>query len=42
MTTAVVRGVVPVSALREFYVTQPTPEMDPDDLRTELNWPLDG
>ncbi|PAZ14120.1 AraC family transcriptional regulator [Streptomyces sp. SA15] len=24
----------------ETYVTQPTPEMDPRDLRTELNWPV--
>lgn len=24
----------------EVYVTEPTPEMDPADLRTELNWPL--
>ncbi|MFG2330937.1 GyrI-like domain-containing protein [Streptomyces sp. NPDC048604] len=24
----------------ETYVTQPSPDMDPDDLRTELTWPL--
>ncbi|PKW16049.1 effector-binding domain-containing protein [Saccharopolyspora spinosa] len=24
----------------ETYVTQPSPDMDPSDLRTELNWPL--
>ncbi|MGW2631400.1 GyrI-like domain-containing protein [Streptomyces chattanoogensis] len=24
----------------ETYITQPSPEMDPRDLRTELNWPL--
>ncbi|PXX71723.1 effector-binding domain-containing protein [Nocardia tenerifensis] len=24
----------------EVYVTQPSPEMDPADLRTELNWPV--
>ncbi|WP_210585059.1 GyrI-like domain-containing protein [Streptomyces sp. GESEQ-35] len=24
----------------ECYVTQPTPDMDPRDLRTELNWPV--
>jgi DNA gyrase inhibitor GyrI len=24
----------------ETYVTQPSPDMDPRDLRTELNWPL--
>ncbi|MFI7006592.1 GyrI-like domain-containing protein [Streptomyces sp. NPDC050145] len=24
----------------EVYVTQPSPDMDPRDLRTELNWPV--
>ncbi|WP_307784812.1 GyrI-like domain-containing protein [Streptomyces sp. MBT70] len=24
----------------ETYITQPSPDMDPRDLRTELNWPL--
>ncbi|MGW8765222.1 GyrI-like domain-containing protein [Streptomyces sp. NPDC055815] len=24
----------------EVYVTRPTPDMDPKDLRTELNWPI--
>lgn len=24
----------------ETYVTQPSPDMDPHDLRTELNWPV--
>jgi effector-binding domain-containing protein len=24
----------------EVYLTEPTPDMDPADLRTELNWPL--
>ncbi|MFB8002808.1 GyrI-like domain-containing protein [Nocardia sp. NPDC056000] len=24
----------------EVYVTEPSPEMDPNDLRTELNWPI--
>jgi effector-binding domain-containing protein len=24
----------------EFYVTRPTPEMNPQDLRTDLTWPL--
>lgn len=24
----------------ETYVTQPSPDMDPRDLRTELNWPV--
>ncbi|MER7950640.1 GyrI-like domain-containing protein [Streptomyces sp. NPDC096079] len=26
----------------EVYVTRPTPDMDPADLRTELNWPIAG
>lgn len=26
----------------ETYVTQPSPDMDPRDLRTELNWPVTG
>jgi effector-binding domain-containing protein len=26
----------------ETYVTQPSPDMDPRDLRTELNWPVVG
>ena len=25
----------------EVYLTQPTPDMDPADLRTELNWPVE-
>lgn len=25
----------------EVYVTQPRPDMDPADLRTELNWPVE-
>ncbi|WP_328868873.1 GyrI-like domain-containing protein [Streptomyces sp. NBC_00287] len=24
----------------EFYVTRPSPDMDPRELRTELNWPV--
>ena len=24
----------------QFYLTQPTPDMDPAELRTELNWLL--
>lgn len=24
----------------ETYVTEPSPDMDPRDLRTELNWPV--
>ena len=26
----------------ETYITQPSPDMDPRDLRTELNWPVTG
>ena len=26
----------------EFYVTRPSPEMNPSDLRTDLTWPLAG
>jgi hypothetical protein len=26
----------------EVYLTEPSPEMDPADLRTELNWPVTG
>ncbi|WP_209446657.1 GyrI-like domain-containing protein [Streptomyces palmae] len=26
----------------EVYVTRPAPDMDPSELRTELNWPLVG
>ena len=26
----------------EVYLTEPSPEMDPADLRTELNWPTVG
>jgi effector-binding domain-containing protein len=25
----------------EVYVTEPSPDMDPDELRTELNAPVD-
>ncbi|GEL16199.1 GyrI-like domain-containing protein [Pseudonocardia asaccharolytica] len=34
------RGLAPGTARWEFYVTEPSPEMDPCDLRTELNWPV--
>jgi effector-binding domain-containing protein len=34
------RGHTPGSDLWEVYVTEPSPDMDPADLRTELNWPL--
>jgi effector-binding domain-containing protein len=32
------RGLAPSPVLWEVYVTEPSPEMDPNDLRTELNW----
>ena len=32
----------PGGALWEVYVTQPSPDMDPADLRTELNWSLES
>jgi len=32
------QGITPDHALWEVYVTEPSPEMDPNDLRTELNW----
>ncbi|MGH3311664.1 MAG: GyrI-like domain-containing protein [Streptomyces sp.] len=34
------QGLTPGPVLWEVYVTQPTPDMDPGDLRTELNWTL--
>ena len=34
------QGLVPAEAYWEAYLTEPTPEMDPADLRTELNWPI--
>jgi len=34
------QGLTAGSAVWEVYLTEPTPEMDPRDLRTELNWPL--
>lgn len=30
------------SGFWEVYLTEPSPDMDPADLRTELNWPLVG
>jgi effector-binding domain-containing protein len=36
------RGLTPGHDLWEVYVTQPSPDMDPADLRTELNWPLEA
>ena len=31
-------GLTPGPTLWEVYVTEPSPDMDPADLRTELNW----
>ena len=31
-------GITPGDAMWELYVTEPSPDMDPNDLRTELNW----
>lgn len=33
-------GLTPSDDYWEVYLTEPSPEMDPADLRTELNWPL--
>jgi effector-binding domain-containing protein len=32
------QGLTPAAVLWEVYVTEPSPEMDPADLRTELYW----
>ena len=32
------QGLTPSETYWEVYVTEPNPEMDPADLRTELNW----
>ncbi|HWM36147.1 MAG TPA: GyrI-like domain-containing protein [Streptomyces sp.] len=34
------QGLSPGQLLWEFYLTEPSPDMDPDDLRTELNWSI--
>ena len=34
------QGLTPAPVMWEFYVTEPSPDMDPADLRTELNWPV--
>ena len=34
-------GLTPRSMRWEVYVTEPSPDMDPDELRTELNAPVD-
>ncbi len=36
------QGLEPANSFWEVYVTEPTPEMDPADLRTELIWPVSG
>ncbi|WP_433664026.1 GyrI-like domain-containing protein [Nocardia sp. CA-128927] len=36
------RGLTPGDERWEVYTTQPSPEMDPADLRTELNWTVGG
>jgi effector-binding domain-containing protein len=35
------QGLFPSAERWESYVTQPSPDMDPRDLRTELNWLVD-
>ena len=34
------QGLTPGGTFWEVYLTEPTPDMDPADLRTELNWPV--
>ena len=34
------QGLTPAEAYWEVYVTEPSPDMDPAELRTELNWPV--
>ena len=34
------QGRIPADERWESYVTQPSPDMDPRDLRTELHWPV--
>ena len=34
------QGLTPSETYWEVYLTEPNPEMDPADLRTELNWPV--
>ena len=36
------QGVHPGPVFWEVYLTEPTPDMDPRELRTELNWPVSG
>jgi effector-binding domain-containing protein len=34
------QGLTPGDAMWEVYLTEPSPDMDPADLQTELNWPV--
>jgi effector-binding domain-containing protein len=34
------QGLAPSERYWEVYVTEPSPDMDPAELRTELNWPV--
>jgi effector-binding domain-containing protein len=34
------QGLTPGETYWEVYLTEPSPDMDPADLRTELNWPV--
>jgi len=36
------QGLEPANSFWEVYATEPTAEMDPADLRTELIWPVSG
>jgi len=36
------QGLQPGEAFWEVYLTEPSPDMDPAELRTELNWPVSG
>lgn len=36
------QGLSPGTTMWEVYVTEPSPDMDPADLRTELNWLLES
>ena len=35
------RGLTPGIVIWEVYLTEPTPDMDPADLRTELHWTME-
>jgi effector-binding domain-containing protein len=34
------QGLIPGADMWEVYVTEPSPDMDPADLRTELCWTI--